>query len=75
MKKIYRKGADLWKKETPKISQFLQTLSVAIATIPVYYSSLPEEFKSTIPTDYLKYISIAGGFCLFALQFTVKKSK
>ena len=75
MKKIYTKGADLWKKETPKIAQFLQTLSVAIAAVPIYYNGLPDEFKNTIPTDVLKYVTLVGGICALALQFSTKKSK
>lgn len=73
MKKIYLKLKELWKEETPKIAVFLQTLSGAIALIPTYYTALPDKFQATIPDSWLKYIAIAGGLCVFALQFTTKK--
>lgn len=64
-----------FKSATPKIAKFLQALSVAVAALPVYFSSLPEEFKATIPTEWLKYITLIGGLCLVLLQFTTKKAK
>ena len=62
-----------WNGETPKIARLFQIVSGSIAALPLYYVALPDEFKSTIPADYLKYIAIAGGLCAFILQFFNKK--
>jgi len=69
MKKIIA----LWKAETPVIARVLQSLSGAIAVLPVYYSSLPEEFKSTIPTNLIGYISLGGLVVTFLLNLMTKK--
>ena len=72
---MIQKLIDLFKSKTPKIAQFLQALSVAVAAIPTYYESLPPNFQATIPTEWLKYIAVIGGLCLFLLQFTTVKKK
>ena len=73
MKKVLFKLPEWWKAETPVLARFFQLISSAIAALPLYYAALPEEFKSAIPTSYLKYIAIAGGVCAFIRQFFNKK--
>jgi len=73
MKKVLFKLPVWWKADTPAFARFFQIVSSAIAALPLYYASLPEEFKSAIPTCYLKHIAIAGGVCVFILQFFNKK--
>ena len=72
------KKKTLWqrfKSATPKLAKLFQALSGAIAALPIYYSSLPEEFKTTIPTDWLKWITGAGLIVAFILQFLERKEK
>jgi hypothetical protein len=73
MKKVFFRLPAWWKADTPAFARFFQIVSSAIAALPLYYASLPEEFKSAIPTSYLKHIAIAGGLCVFILQFFNKK--
>ena len=63
----------LWKTETPVIARLLQAISASIAVLPAYYSSLPEEFKSTIPKNLIGYISIGGLVVTFLLNLMTKK--
>ena len=69
MKKTFLKLKELWLSETPKLARFLQLLSASLAAIPLYFSSLPEEFKSAIPENYIKYIAIAGGVLVVLCNF------
>ena len=62
-----------WNAETPKIARLFQVLSGALAALPLYYVALPDDFKTTIPISYLKWICISGGVCAFILQFFNKK--
>ena len=64
-----------WRAETPKLARFFQVLSGALAALPLYYAALSDEFKATISADYLKWIAISGGVCVFILQFFNKKAK
>lgn len=64
-----------WFAETPKIARLFQLISGAIAALPLYYAALPDEFKQSIPTDWLKWIAGAGFFTAFVLQFFNKKKK
>ncbi|MEI8087557.1 MAG: hypothetical protein WCG93_15210 [Paludibacter sp.] len=73
MKKVLFSLPTWWKAETPVLARFLQIISSALASLPLYYATLPEEFKTAIPTSYLKYIAIAGGVSVFILQFFNKK--
>ncbi|MEI8085326.1 MAG: hypothetical protein WCG93_03815 [Paludibacter sp.] len=73
MKKVLFCLPTWWKAETPVLARFLQIISSVFASLPLYYAALPEEFKTAIPTSYLKYIAIAGGVCAFILQFFNKK--
>lgn len=73
MKKVLFSLPTWWKAETPALARFLQIISSALASLPLYYATLPEEFKTAIPTSYLKYIAIAGGVSVFILQFFNKK--
>ena len=68
-----KKLTEWWNGETPKIARFFQYVGGALATLPLYYAALPDEFKASIPTNYLKYIAISGGVCAFILQFFNKK--
>ena len=69
MTKILLKLAEWWMAETPKIARFLQILSGALAALPIYYTGLPEEFKSTITPDILHIIALSGLLTAFLLQF------
>ena len=69
MKKIFLKLKELWVSETPKLARFLQLVSASLAALPLYFSSLPEEFKSSIPDSYIKYIAIAGGVLVVLCNF------
>jgi len=73
MKRTFFKLSAWWKAETPALARFLQLVSSALATLPLYYAALPEDFKTAIPTSYLKHIAIIGGVCVFILQFFNKK--
>jgi hypothetical protein len=73
MIKIHSKLAKWWKAETPLFARILQSLSVALATLPLYYQNLPQEFKSTIEPNILHFISIAGMTTTFLFQFFTKK--
>jgi hypothetical protein len=73
MIKVLFKLPEWWKAETPVLARFFQLISSAIAAMPLYYAALPVEFKAAIPDCYLKYIAIAGGVCVFILQFFNKK--
>ena len=73
MKKVLFSLPTWWKAETPVLARYLQIISSALASLPLYYATLPEEFKTAIPTSYLKYIAIAGGVSVFILQFFNKK--
>ena len=73
MKKVLFSLPTWWKAETPVLARFLQIISSALASLPLYYVALSEEFKTAIPTSYLKYIAIAGGVSVFILQFFNKK--
>ena len=75
MTKILLKLAEWWVAETPVIARFLQALSGAIATLPLYYQGLPDEFKATIKPSIIGYISIAGMVTAFLLQFFQKPTK
>jgi hypothetical protein len=72
-KSISKSLSEEWKKETPKISRLLQSLSVSIGAIPLYYSSLPQKFQEVLPDKFILYISVAGLVCTFLLGFTSKK--
>lgn len=62
------------KAKTPKYARVLQGISGAIAAIPIYYSSLPDEFKQSVPKELLLYITIFGLIVIFFLNLlTVKK--
>lgn len=63
----------LFISETPVLYRYVQTISVAIAALPLYYASLPSQFQSSIPDCWLKYITISGAVCAFALQFKTNK--
>jgi len=69
MTKILLKLAEWWMAETPKIARFLQVLSGALATLPLYYNGLPDEFKTTITPDILHIIAVLGFITTFLLQF------
>ena len=73
MTKTLLRLAKWWKAETPLFARFLQSLSVALATLPLYYQNLPQEFKSTIEPNILHFISIAGMITTFLFQFFTKK--
>jgi hypothetical protein len=73
MKKLFKNLSKWWKAETPKLARFFQVLSAALAALPLYWASLPAEFQTQIPAEYLKYIAIGGGLCVFILQFFNKK--
>ena len=75
MKKIFLKLKELWVSETPKLARFLQLVSASLAALPLYFSSLPEEFKSSIPDSYIKYIAIAGGVLIILCNFFKTKEK
>lgn len=63
----------LFLSETPAMYKYLQVFSVAIAAVPMYYSSLPAQFQSSIPDSWLKYITTIGAICAFLLQFKTHK--
>ena len=73
MKRALFKLSTWWKGETPVLARFLQLVSSSLAALPLYYAALPEDFKTAIPTGYLKHIAIIGGVCVFILQFFNKK--
>jgi hypothetical protein len=73
MRKLKFNRTTWWKAESPAIARFFQIISSALATLPLYYASLPEEFKTAIPICYLKIVAISGGVCTFVLQFFNKK--
>jgi hypothetical protein len=73
MRKLKFNLTTWWKAETPAIARFFQIISSALATLPLYYATLPEEFKTAIPICYLKIVAIGGGVCTFVLQFFNKK--
>lgn len=73
MKKLLSNLFAWWKAETPVFARFFQLVSGALAAMPLYYASLPDEFKTAIPSCYLNYIAIGGGVCAFILQFFNKK--
>ena len=75
MRKNKFKLANWWKSETPSIARFFQIISSALATLPLYYASLPEEFKNAIPICYLRCIAISGGMSTLVLQFFNKKRR
>ena len=75
MKKIFLKLKELWVSETPKLARFLQLVSASLAALPLYFSSLPEEFKSSIPDSYIKYIAISGGVLVVLCNFFKTKEK
>ena len=75
MKKIYFKLKTLWLSETPKLARFFQLLSASLAALPLYFSSLPEEFKNSIPDNYIKYIAILGGILVILCNFFKTKEK
>lgn len=62
-----------WKAETPKLAQAFQVLGAALAAMPLYYATLPDEFKQTIPAEWLKWIAGTGFITAFILQFFNKK--
>lgn len=72
MKKLYLKLSNWWKAETPAIARFFQFISSVIAALPMYFATLPLEFRESIPTNYLKYIALTGGLCALILQFFKK---
>ena len=69
MKKIVSR----WKSPTSKAVKWLQVLCGAIATLALYYTQMPEEWKETIPQEIIKYVSLTGFALTFILQFTKKK--
>ena len=73
MRKLKFNLTTWWKAETPTIARFFQIISSALATLPLYYATLPEKFKTAIPICYLKIVAISGGVCTFVLQFFNKK--
>lgn len=73
MRKIKFKLRKWWTEETPALARFFQIIASAFATLPLYYSTLPEEFKTAIPSCYLKCVAIGGGITSFILQFFNKK--
>ena len=75
MKKLFLKLKELWVSETPKLARFLQLVSASLAALPLYFSSLPEEFKNSIPENYIKYIAIAGGVLIILCNFFKTKEK
>lgn len=64
-----------WHAATPLISRFLQFLSLVVTFAPTYYDSLPQDFKQSIPTNWLLGFSAGGFFVALVLQFTAKKEK
>lgn len=64
-----------WRLKTPPFARFLQSISVAVAAIPLYYSSLPERFQLIIPDNVILYISSAGLITTFLLNFLHVKEK
>ena len=64
-----------WKLKTPLFARILQSISVAVAAIPLYYSSLPERFQLTIPDNVILYISLVGLIATFLLNFLHVKEK
>ena len=64
-----------WRLKTPLFARILQSISVAVAAIPLYYSSLPERFQLTIPDNVILYISSAGLIATFLLNFLHVKEK
>ena len=64
-----------WRLKTPLFARFLQSLSVGVAAIPLYYGSLPERFQVVIPDDVILYISLAGLITTFLLNFLHIKEK
>jgi hypothetical protein len=69
MKKIIKR----LKSKTPVYAKILQALSGAVAAIPLYYGTLPEEFKASIPAQSLVIISFIGAVIAFFLQLLQKK--
>lgn len=73
-----KKLIELWKAETHVFAKFLQwflgTISTGIAALFVFWSTLPEEFKSEFSPTTLKYVAIVGAASVFLLQFTKKKT-
>lgn len=62
-----------WQAATPIIARVLQLISLCITFAPTYYSTLPQEFKETIPANWLLGFSIGGFVIALGLQFTSKK--
>ena len=75
MTKILIKLAEWFVAETPLFARILQALSAAFAALPLYYSSLPDEFKSTITPGMFTYITIGGGLITFLLNLLTKPTK
>lgn len=72
-KKIYAWLVNHWHAETPKLSRFMQFLSIIVSFAPLYYNSLPVDFQQTIPRSVLLWFSIVGFFVALFFQFTKKK--
>jgi len=64
-----------WKAETPKLVRILQVLSGTIAVIPAYYKDLPDEFRASVPSHLLLYITMAGIIVTAFLQLITTKQK
>ena len=69
MKKVINR----FKSKTSRLVKVLQLVLVAISATAIYFGSLPEEWKTTIPTSYIQLLSIAGFLLTFILQFTQSK--
>jgi hypothetical protein len=64
-----------WRAKTPIYARFLQSLSVGVAAIPIYYETLPERFKMAIPDNTIMYISFFALGLTFLLNFLHVKEK
>jgi len=64
-----------WDAKTPKFARWLQVLSSAITALPLYYTSLPDEFKASLPVNVILYISGAGLAVTFLLNLFNTKEK
>jgi len=56
------------KKKTPKYAKILQLLSGAIGALPIYFNSLPQAFKDSIPNNVIWVVTAIGGILIFVLQ-------
>ncbi|OGU58492.1 MAG: hypothetical protein A2V66_17140 [Ignavibacteria bacterium RBG_13_36_8] len=73
--RLFKKLKQLWKADTPLISQLAQIVLSTITAVFTLWATMPEEFKGIFTDGELKVIPIVGVISILLLQFTKIKVK